>query len=630
MCGLIGWWSPCPVPDLADRLDRAMATLTPRGPDSGAAWISPDQAVGLGHRRRAITGVRGTQPLWSPAGDVAVLVNGEFYDPAALRARCADYPFQTDTDSELLLPLYLRYRDQPERLLDHLNGEFAFVLWDRARHRVWAVRDPAGVKPLRWCLDAHGVRVASEAKALFATGVRPQWDQASLADALTLQYPQPDATPFAGVAAIAPGESRWFEREDTAPGGWRTHRRRYARWYADPTLRTPADAAAELDAALRTAVARRVDTPWPLAVHISGGLDSSAILALTQQQRPGQAHAFCVGFEHVAGDVAHDESPLAQHTAARLGVPFTRVEITRAQMVAHWGQFTHQAEGWAVNGHGVAKWALNRAIAQAGFRVSLTGEGADEALRGYAFLRADHEGDLAALQATNPVARGIMLPDGPELDLSALSARSSHLPTWLRAKASFGARMHPVLDPAWVQAHGQLATVLDRWQANCAPPALPVRAAAASWAERALGGYILPTLADGTEAGFGIEGRLPFLDPQLRALTMTWDPAVCFDGHLTKAPLRTLLRRWGLAEVADRPKHPFEAPPLWSDPAVRATLRERWTDPSIVRRVPALSPTALIAWMDQLDAGTAADHQRAEPQVALLLSLDTLAEGYSL
>jgi asparagine synthase (glutamine-hydrolysing) len=634
MCGLIAWWSPAPIPDVADRLARAMVSLTPRGPDSGHTWVADDCTVALGHRRLAITGRTGDQPLWNADRSVAVLVNGEFYDADALRRRFSDYPFQTTCDSELLLPLYARYRDDPAQVLAHLNGEFAFVLWDRARQRIWAVRDPAGVKPLRWHQDATGLRVASEAKALFATGIQPAWNPDALADALSLQYPQPTATPFAGIHSLAPGESRLFTRDPAALGGWRSTARRYDPWYAAPTLRSPSvgEAAAELAPVLQAAVERRIDTPWPLAVHLSAGLDSSTILALTARHRPGAAHAFSVGFETVPGEVVHDESAVAARTAQQLGVPFTRVGVSRLQMVQAWGAFAHQAEGWAVNGHGVAKCALNAAIAAHGFRVSLTGEGADEALLGYAFLRADDPHvSLDALRAANPVSRGIMLPEGDELDLRPLAASWGAVPTWLRAKASLGARMRPLLDLDWAQSKGALPALLARWQQpEGHRPRHPIQAAAAQWAERALGGYILPTLADGTEAAWGIEGRLPFLDPTVRALTAQWDPQVLFEAGLTKAPLRALLRTWGLAAIADRPKHPFEAPPLAGDPAVRAHLRERWSDASVRRRVPAVAWPAVVAWLDHLSHGTAAAHQHAEPQVALLLSLDTLAEGYAL
>lgn len=622
MCGLFAWWPKRPAPSDVARVRRGMAALAPRGPDGEHLWSCPHGAAHLAHRRLAITGLRGAQPLWSPDGSVALLVNGEFYDAAEQRRfwERQGHRFAGDTDSELLLPLYARYG---ERALDRLEGEFAFVLWDRARQTVWMGRDRAGVKPLRVACDERGLAAASEAKALVAAGWPSRWDETALAEALALQYPSPDRTLFDGIGQLEPGESRAYALRPC--GGWERTSRRWWRWFphaAEELVRPdPQAAARELEEALVGAVSRRTDTAWPLAVHLSGGLDSSAILALAARQSKN-VQAFSVQFENAGGEVQHDESRVAQKTAVGLRVSWTPVPVSRAQMLAHWGDAVERAEAFAVNGHGVAKWLLARAVSEAGFRVVLTGEGSDEALLGYPFLAAEAGDaiDAHALWRANPVAHGSMLPDGAGIDLARVHEAWGFVPTWLTAKAVLGARLSSLMRPEW--GRERLPAAVGRWAdaepSNAAAP--PVHRAAAAWARRALGGYILPALADAPEAGFGIEGRVPFLDRAVLEVTARWAPETTGWPHTSKAPLRRLVHEWGLPHVALRPKHPFEAPPLWGDPFVRAALRRQWSDAQVWCGTP-FCPKAIAHWMDRMDVGSAQEHQRWEPVVATLLSV---------
>lgn len=634
MCGIFAWWPSSAVRDPGPAHRRGLDALAPRGPDGEGVWTAPDGRAWLGHRRLAITGVRGSQPLVSPAARHIALVNGEFYD-AALHRRAFERQgvrFATDTDSELLLPLYARFG---EEALEHLEGEFAFVLWDRAQDRVWMARDRAGVKPLRVAEGPRGLAAASEAKALLAAGWGAGWDENALADALALQYPHPASTLFAGIGQLEPGESRTYVR--AADGTWsRATSRRWWTWFgADrPTDPTPEDASVQLEGALVGAVRRRLETPWPVAVHLSGGLDSSAILALASRQRSEGLAAFSVAFDAAPGAVVHDESAVAEETARRCGVPWHRVAVPTAALLDEWPAAVARAEGFGVNGHLVAKRCLAAAIRAADYRITLTGEGADEALLGYAFLAADASGsgtalDAAALWAANPVAHGVMLPDGVGLDLSPIEAAWGWVPTWLRAKAVLGARLTSLMKTEW--AHERLTAAVARWASSEIPRsnAPRVHQAAAAWARRALGGYMLPALADAPEAGMGIENRVPFLDASVLLTATSWAPAATGWPLETKAPLRRLLERRGLASIAARPKHPFEAPPLWSHPGVRTTLRTLWSDPEVWRSTP-FSPAAVVGMMDRLDAADAAERQRWEPVVATLLSVVSFAQAYGL
>lgn len=632
MCGVFAWWPGVPSPENQAKAQAGLAALRDRGPDDEGLWVAPGHAAYLGHRRLTITGQNGVQPLWNAQRTVACIVNGQFYDFRRLRARFEreGYAFQSDSDSELLLAAYATHGLDALKMLE---GEFAFVLWDMDMDMVWAVRDRAGVKPLRFTRGPRGLAFASEAKAFFAAGWPARWDDIALAQALSVQYPDPTRTLFDGIGQLAPGESMVCTRVN---GHWRLDRSTWWDWFTLPVEDVPREQAVEqLDQALRTAVFRRVDTPWPVAVHLSAGLDSTAILAATVQTRIGGVQAFSVGFEppDEGAQLVHDECEQAKRTALRLGVPWTRVDASRQALLRHWDEAVHRAENIGINGHLVAKWLLARAVHHEGFRVCLSGEGADEALLGYAHLAAQASGQdptsLDHLRANNPVARGLMLPEGDELDLSEVERAWGFVPVWLHAKASLGHRIQSLMKPAWRDEVCQEA--LRQWAQATAPSIKrdPVHAAAASWARLALGGYILPTLADAPEAGWHIQGRVPFLDAKLLDAVMRFSTATAGCPERPKAPLRQWLHDQGLHEVADRPKHPFQAPPMWGCPQVRQVLRDRWSRPGHWDNTP-FDQDAVLACLDELDAGSAQQHQLFEPVIATLLSVESLVKAFGM
>ena len=514
------------------------------------------------------------------------------------------------------------------------------MVWDARNDRVWAVRDRAGVKPLVWTLGPRGLALASEAKALFAAGWPARWDATALAQVLSFQYPEPTRTVFDGIRRLGPGEHRRFDR--ASDGSWTSASTTPRRWFDRPLV-DPIDGPeavraqdAAFAAGLHSAVARRLATPWPVAVHLSGGCDSTAIATHAAALRPDEGvHAFGVGFEPPDTDrsIEHDESVVAARTASLLGVPFTRVGQTRPQLLAGWGDGIERAESLFVNGHGVAKHALARAVHEAGLRLNLSGEGSDETLLGYPFLQAEGwragSDERTRLERVNPVSLGTMLPDGEAVELDPVRAVWGEVPVWLEAKAQMGARLRTLLrDDALA---GLWAPAQHAWAVALAPRSQgpTVHRAAETWAMASLGGYILPALADGPEAGFGLEGRVPFLDGGLMDLTQAWPAASTGWPNDPKAPLRRWLRTRGQARIADRPKHPFEAPPLWGHPAVRAALRRRWSSADRWRGTP-FDVERVVAWMDRLDGSPASEHQRWEPVVALLLSIDHLAERFGL
>lgn len=610
MCGIFAWWSRSPVANGAQRSLQALTALLPRGPDEQHVWVNDARTVHLAHCRLKITGENGGQPLWNSQRTIAAVVNGQFYQYAQLRHQCENngYVFQTDSDSELLLALYEQYG---VHCLEHLDGEFAFVLWNRTTQTVFAARDRSGVKPLKYICNNGDLVFASEAKAFFASGWSAKWDNTSLAQALTFQYSAPHRTLFDGVNQIAPGEYILA----SVDGDFNISHHRWWDWATSTTSTSE-----EYIAHLQKAVAQRIDGVWPTAVHLSAGCDSTTALVMAQHLNQ-HVTAFSVGFENDQGNtVVHDESEDARQTAAQLNVPFEKVLATRMDLCEHWKDAIGCAEQIGINGHLVAKWLLARAIHERGFRVSISGEGADETLLGYAFLTAQMGGNVQELSKNNPVAIGLMLPDADQLVFDSVQKYWGHVPVWLQAKASLGFKLRTLMKEQWVDTY--CAEAEHDWavQTQDLAKGTALESARSTWATLALGGYILPALADAPEAGHHIQGRVPFLGKDVLQSGLGLGLNDLGFPQQTKKPLRDFLRENGLERIADRPKHPFQAPPLLGSAEVQTHLSHLWGSDETWDGTP-FCPHKIQQWMAQWKTWDKSMCQKWEPVVSTVLSV---------
>ncbi len=612
MCGIVALASAAPI--AGDRMEHALAALAHRGPDGRGVWRSPDARVVLGHTRLAVIDPEGgAQPIANEDGSVVAVVNGELYDQAdatrwlearghRLRSRC---------DAELLVHLY---EELGASVVERLRGELAFVLWDARCGRLLAGRDRFGIKPLVWTRWNGGLALASEAKALFALGVPARWDDESFFHAAHTQYPWPDRTLFEGVAQLEPGAVlRW-----DGDGEPRTEH-----YWELPAARGVivdlGEAAASLRRALEAAVRVRLRADARICVQLSGGLDSSAVAALAVHAGSAVSGAFTVAFTD--GGV-YDERAAARATAEQLGIPLSVVELDGAAIAAHWPEAVTHGEGLAINGHLVGKFLLSRAMRDAGFKVALTGEGADELLAGYAHLRRD-----GGLEIEHAASRGVMLPAGDGLSTAGVLARLGHVPTWLAAKATLGHRVRSLLAPDLLHRHEAVdpyGALIDRLGGPALRAMTPLHAGAASWIRTALAQYILRTLGDGMEMAHGIEGRVPFLDPHVVDAAYAIAPATLVGTTIDKPVLRRAVADVVPSEVIARPKHPFLAPPLTrlAPALVQDTLRTH------ARRSSLVDGRSLVAVLDRLSAMADAELQAWDPALMLVLSAAILETRY--
>lgn len=620
MCGLVAHVAPA-----ASALDLrpALDALAHRGPDGRGLRRSACGRAHLGHTRLALVDpAGGAQPLASESGDVLAVVNGEFYDDATLRAGLSarGHRFHTGSDSELLIHLY---EEHGADALRWLRGEFAFALWDQRRGRLLAARDRFGIKPLVYTTHA-GLLVASEIKALLALGAPASWDVAAFFQAASLQYLLPGQTLFLGIRALPPGHA--LESDGT-------HVRVWKYWDIDhPVSPAPADdgeAASELRRRLDEAVRLRLRGDVPVAFQLSGGIDSGSVLASAASAQAGPLDAFTVSFGG-----AYDEAAQAREIADFVGARLHIVEAPADALAAAFPAAVVAGEGLAINGHIAAKHLLTRAIRQAGYKVALTGEGADEVLAGYAHLRADLHGDggeAARLLASNQASAGLMLPDGEGLPLGAVQAALGFVPTWLQAKAGLGRRVRSLLRDDLLARFAHVDPARELIAAFDVEGQLRGRGRVEQslylWSRLALEGYILRTLGDAQEMAHGVEGRLPFLDHELFAWLRGLPTSSKIRGGVEKFVLRQSQRGRLPGAALGREKHPFVAPPLAGRMAELAsdTLRGE-----AVRSSPLFDPRKVAALLDALPALSDAERKSADPALYLTLSAAVLQQHYRL
>lgn len=627
MCGVIACWGWSGDPaSIRERVDAGLQAMGHRGPDGRGAWIG--DGIALGHARLAVIDLDGgAQPIANADHSIVAAINGELYgfevQRAALEAR--GHRFRTRSDSEVLVHLYAEYGDD---LVRHLRGEYAFVVWDAKQRRLLASRDRFGIKPLVWAQHGDELWFASEAKALFAAGVPAAWDSMSVRQALHAQYLAPARTLFRGVRELLPGalvEAR-TPREHVVHRG-----------PALPSPRAELEIVDDIRTSLADAVTLRLRADVPVAAYLSGGLDSSLVVALAAQRAP--VTAFGIAFDRAP----YDEHRDAEAFARSIGVPFHAVHVSQDAILEHLPEAVAHSEGLCINGQLSAKFLLSRAVRDAGFKVVLAGEGADEVFFGYAHLvrealelaAASGDDDAAArlveLDAANATQAGIMLP----------VERDPSLPAWLDAKRGIGRAMRALLSPALPETHGGSAsTAIDAafdavTELECEPTIeLPADRLARSrdlWTRLALAKYILRTLGDGTEMAHGIEGRLPFLDGHVVAAAARATPSEHLAGGVAKRLLREAARGILPEPLRVRPKQPLLAPPITTFESPRAfDLVRDVVRGSALRAMPWFDRDAVIAWVEALPSRSLPAQRAAEPILMTILSACALHQRFGL
>ncbi|KAL0567451.1 hypothetical protein V5O48_014538, partial [Marasmius crinis-equi] len=509
-----------PLDNLETLLAESCRTLNHRGPDSHGIFVDREGLVGLSHARLSIVDIEGgSQPLHDDDDMVHAVVNGELYDYAEIRK---------DLEAK-------GYKIYGQAFVHHLRGEFAFVLYDERLKVLIAARDRFGIKPLYYTVTNGCLILASEMKAMLPFGVwKPEWDMESI---VLLGEMNDNRTVFKGVYKLPAGHLL-ISRART-PEPW--IRCYWERSFRHPTLvehRSLDEMIEGVRSRIMDSVRARLRSDVPLAVYLSGGLDSSAIAGvarhlLKEMDPSAQLDVFTLAFPD-RPEV--DEGPIARRTAEHIGARIHFVNPSEAELSENFERAVYHTEFPSHTFHPAGKLILSQYTRHLGFKVVLTGEGSDEVFGGYEFFVKDF------LRAIDPAATKlhIPLPTFSELqdELQAMEARplrQSHFVFFKRPVYDLhatlgGATVHDgafhcsaitdALSPSAVDPHvladyplavaeglspearGRMIT--GRWH--------PLHSAMYTFSKSVLQNYILNALGDRVEMAGSIEGRPPFLD----------------------------------------------------------------------------------------------------------------------
>lgn len=387
MCGITGaiWTDPNRAIDAAT-LKRMTDVLRHRGPDDDGSYESrfsirspyePLPGVALGFRRLSIIDLAGGhQPMSNEDGTVWVVFNGEIYNFATLRHRLegAGHTFRTDSDTEVIVHLY---EDEGIDCLSHLNGMFAIAIWDVNRRRLLLGRDRLGQKPLVYRHEPGRLAFASELKSLLEIpGVPRDIDASAIDEYLTYQYVPHPNTIFQGICKLPPGHLAVFEdnKFDVRPY-----------WQPDLNLEiqiSADDATAQLRTLLDESVRLRMQSDVPLGAFLSGGVDSSLIVALMQRASPRPIKTFSIGFPIAA----YDETAYARQVATHLGTDHHEFQVTPEAIEILPKLVWHYDEPFA-DSSAIPTWYVAR-MTREKVTVALSGDGGDELFAGYPRYKA--------------------------------------------------------------------------------------------------------------------------------------------------------------------------------------------------------------------------------------------------
>ncbi|HEX6102641.1 MAG TPA: asparagine synthase (glutamine-hydrolyzing) [Alphaproteobacteria bacterium] len=414
MCGVSGVAALHPGSAPVDRtellaISEAMAR---RGPDGAGLWLAPDGSVGLAHRRLAIIDPlsRADQPMLLRDGALAIAFNGEITNYRALRAELAQAgrSFRTESDTEVLLHLYDR---EGAAMVERLRGMFAFAIWDQDRRRVFAARDPFGILPFYYAVQDGTLRFASQVRALRRSPAIPRGkDPAAQVGFLLLGYVPEPFTTDAAIRALPAGSTLSFDA-----GGLSI------RSYCDlaSVLReastesaSPADLRREdLREAMKGAVAQSLVADVPVAVFLSGGIDSAAIASCARAQNQPLT-GVTVGFSEYR-DGPLDETRAAAETARAYGMPHHVRWISAADFAAERENLLAAMDQPSIDG--ANSYFAAKAAKEAGFKVALSGIGGDEIFGGYPSFRQVPRlvkllGTVPLLPSAGPALRALSAP----------------------------------------------------------------------------------------------------------------------------------------------------------------------------------------------------------------------------
>jgi asparagine synthase (glutamine-hydrolysing) len=620
MCGIAGFFSPNPPREAKEVLRRMNDTIVHRGPDAEGYWFDPAHGVGLAHRRLAIVDLseEGRQPMRSASGRYIIVFNGEIYNFLRIRAdlQRLGHQFRGHSDTEVMLAALEQWGLRAS--LPRFIGMFAFALWDSARGELTLARDRLGKKPLYYSTANGQLILGSEIKALRTfPGFNPPVDRQALASFLRYSYIPAPYTIYEGVCKL---EAAHFIRF-AVRGSAVVELERQCYWSAtqvqaemgatassDP----PESVIDQLDGLLHDAVQLRMIADVPLGAFLSGGIDSSLVVALMQSLSSRPVRTFTIGFH----ETAYNEAPHARAVARYLGTDHTEVFLTPRETLAVIPKLPLLYDEPFADPSQIPT-ALLCAMARRHVTVALSGDGGDEGFCGY----PRYEQARAIYRWMSRV---------PAWLLRVMGRSMAHVPITLWERLAILAQPIPAVRRRSDGIGYRVLRLADRL--GCATPQHLYRHLMSYWGAPAtlvVGGreprivldeapgkqhidqfvdqmMLLDTLTylpddilvkvDRASMAVALEVRAPLLDHRVLEFAWRQPLALKLQGGHGKLMLRSLLSRYVPPELWERPKTGFGVPvyqwlrgPLrhWAESLLEEgrLRREGYLEPKPIRRV---------------------------------------------
>jgi len=586
MCGIAGYAAlheGVQPPDLESLRDMAGA-IRHRGPDEFGLFR--DRWAGFAHARLSIIDLAsGQQPLSNETGRLWIAFNGEIFNYVELKAEleARGHRFKTRSDTEVIVHAYEEWGDQA---FARFNGQWAVALWDMDERKLVLARDPYGVRPLHVCEHGGRIYFGSEVKAIFAANatIPRAFDPSGLDQILSFWGPVPPRTVFAGVSEIEPGAVRTYHR-GTVRTAW-AWTPSYPGVGHEGFRGSLEDAVVAVREALQQATSlRMLRADVPVGSYLSGGLDSSLVAALGLRAKSGRFSTFSLRF----ADAEYDETGFQRQMVEHLGSDHHEVLVSREDIARAFPDVIRHTERPILRTAPAPLFLLSKLVQDAGIKVVLTGEGADEQFAGYDLFR---EAKVRRFWAREPDSkwRPLLLDRlYPYLARSPVSQRAmarqffgqqlgawrepgfGHDPRW-RSTAALRRLVLPGMRPAAGEPD-----VRDAFLATL-PPAF------ASWSSLAqdqyveirtlLSGYLLSAQGDRMLMAHSVEGRFPFLDRNVAlladSLPASYKLHVLDEKHVLKRAAQELVP----PSILARTKQPYRAP----DALAFAGAGAEWVD----------------------------------------------------
>jgi asparagine synthase (glutamine-hydrolysing) len=568
MCGIAGIAALNGHDPIAENmLARMVDYLRNRGPDGVGFFQAP--GIGLGHSRLSIIDlVSGDQPIHNMDRTAWLVFNGEIFNHVEIRQSLIQkgYVFYTQSDTEVIVHLYDEYG---LNFVDHLNGQFAIALWDGRQQRLILARDRTGILPLYYTQCHRQLRFASEIKALLAVSSQaPALDTQALDQIMTYWAPVSPRTIFKDIFEVSPGELLILVDGKIC-------KQRYWDWqfpkYNEYPHVNEKDLCKKLYELLADATRIRLRADVPVGAYLSGGLDSSTIATLIAQQNSSSLRTFSLNFsdEHL------DEYDYQRLIIDKLNTQHSQVHCNHTDIAEQFVQTIWRTESPILRTAPTPMGFLSALVRQKGYKVVLTGEGADEVLGGYDIFKENKIRQFWARQPQSKWRPLLLKRLYPYLNLKEESGQYyleqffgmaldkpdllyfSHLPRWTttaRCKLFFSQSLKDQLLPDF--EHQSLQQILPKdinaWH--------PFARAQYIEAKTLLSGYLLCMQGDRMLMSNSVEGRFPFLDHRLiefaNGLHPKWKMRALKEKYLLKKVMAPHLP----AEIVQRHKQPYQAP----------------------------------------------------------------------